>query len=64
MPADEYDSVLAIACAMHENETDNNMFNDSLDFSMQNSPDLFQVPSIPAVKQSITKEKRILICLA
>ena len=40
------------------------MANESLNFSLHESANIFQVPPIPTPKQSITKETRFLICEA
>ena len=40
------------------------MANDALNFSLHESPNIFQVPPIPTPKQSITKEAGFLICEA
>ena len=58
--SDEYDSVLFNACTIQENI----MSNESLNFSLHESANIFQVPPIPTPKQSITKETRFLICEA
>ena len=58
IPSDEYDSVLFNACTIQENI----MFNESLNFSLHESANIFHVPPIPTPKQSDPKETRFLIC--